>query len=414
MTTHAGGWGRKLIFALLLIAGMMGLPGARAQQAPALTLEEALDLAARRNLDLAAARRERAVAQAGIRVASRRPNPVFNFTALRDAPHEGFFIDQPIETAGKRGRRIQVAQQEKGLTEIDIGALERQIREQARGAYYGLAYARAETARLGEIVHLAERLQQIAEDRFQAGAVPELEVIQAGLQLAQAQTDFEVARETEKVSLSQLNALLDEPASHSWQLTGTLYAPIPDLALPQLLQTAYHSNARLQSLAQQAQVEQSRLSLAKAERVPDLDLEFGVDFNAPGDFRAGPRSQISLRVPLFYRNQGEIAQALANRDVLEGQIAATRRSVAGKVETAYFDLEAQKKKVEIYHSTLVPAAQKLEQMAEESYHAGKTNILAVLDAQRNVQDVLKTYQQGLLDLQTAFAVLEQTVGAPLE
>ena len=52
-------------------------------------------------------------------------------------------------------------------------------------------------------------------------------------------------------------------------------------------------------------------------------------------------------------------------------------------------------------------------MAEESYKAGKANILTVIDAQRNAQDVEKTYLDSLFSLQSAFAGLEETVGAPL-
>ncbi len=403
----------RILAALFLAFTIEALPGV-AQTPRRLTLAAALDLAEKQNLDLISARQQRAVAQAGLQIARQRPNPTFNFTALRDEPHEGVFFDQPLETGGKRGHRIDLAQQESGLTEIDIAALSRQIRQRTRQAYYEFAFARAETARLGEVVHLAERLKQIAQDRFEAGAAPQLEVIQADLQLAQARANYQVAQQRENVSLSQLNALLNEPAQTRWDLAGSLLDSVPDLPLSDLLQRAYASNYDLQRLTQEQKVEASRLGLAKAQRIPDLNLELGMDFNSPRDFRYGPRSQVSLMVPLFYRNQGEIAQSLASQRVLESQVAATRRAVAGEVETAYFDLTAQRSQVEIYHATLVPAAQRLEQMAEESYHAGKANILAVIDAQRNVQDVERTYQQSLLGLQSAFATLEEAVGAPLD
>ncbi len=397
-----------MLFVLACEAG-----AAVAQQPARLTLQGAFDLAAKQNLDLAAARQQRAVSAAGIRIAGQRPNPTFSFTALRDAPHEGFFFDQPIETGGKRRHRLEVARQESGLTEIDIDALGRQIRQMTRQAYYELAFARAETARLGEIVHLAERLKQIAEARYEAGDAPQLEVIQAGLQLAQAQADVEVARQREKVALSRLNALLNEPATTAWELTGTLQDPLPPAGLEDLVERAYASNYGLQRLTQEQKVEQSRLGLARAQRIPDVTLEFGTDFNSPHDFRVGPRSQISLILPLFYRNQGEIAQSLASQQVIASQIAALRRSVAGQVETAYFDWSAQRSQVEIYRDNLLPAAHRLAEMAAESYQAGKTSILAVIDAQRNVQEVERTYQQSLLGFQTTFATLEETVGAPL-
>ena len=60
------------------------------------------------------------------------------------------------------------------------------------------------------------------------------------------------------------------------------------------------------------------------------------------------------------------------------------------------------------------AVQRLAQMAEESYKAGKANILTVIDAQRNANQVEQEYLDSLVAAQSAFATLEETVGAPLD
>lgn len=388
-----------------------------AQEAPAgrpLSLQAAFDLAGKQNLDLVAARERRAVSRAGIQIAKERPNPTFSFTALRDEPHEGLFFDQPLELGGKRGHRIDVAEHEGGVTDVEISSVARQVRRDTREAYYRLAFARAESARLNELVKLAERLKQIAQERFEAGAVAQLEVVQADLEVSRARADYEVARQEEKVAQGQLNVLLNEPARTEWSLESPLGELPPEAALEDLVGRAYGANTEIQHLAQEDKLEESRRKLLKAERIPNLDLEYGLDFNAPHDFRVGPRSQVSIMLPLFSRNQGEIAQSLANQRVIEAESAAKKRTVAGSVEEAYLDLRAQQTQVEIYRQTLLPSAHQLEQMAEESYREGKTNILAVLDAQRNVQEVERSYEQGLLAAQTAYAMLEDAVGAPLD
>jgi len=394
--------------AILLCGPAMPQQGAR------LSLQAALDLAAKQNLDLIAARQRRAVALAGVLIARQRPNPIFNFTALRDTPHEGLFIDQPFEIGGKRGRRIEVANQVGALTDLEITGWERQVRRKTREAYFQLSFTQAESARLRHLLELAQRLDQIARERFEAGDVPQLEVFQAGLEVARAQSEYKVAQQEERVSLSQLNALLNEPATTSWQLVEMLRDLPPTVVLPELVQSAYNSNPALQHVAQEQKVEESRRGLLKAERIPNLDFEYGMDFNAPHDFRAGPRGQITMALPLFARNQGEIAQSLATQRVLNAEEAATKRSVAAQVETAYFDLDARRTQAETYRDSLVPIAQKLEGLAEESYRAGKADILMVLTAQRNVQDVERNYLQSLLSVQNAFAGLEELVGTPID
>jgi len=385
-----------------------------AQQAARLSLQMAVDLAAKQNLDLVAARQRRAVSLAGVQIARQRPNPTFNFTALRDEPHEGWFVGQPFELGGKRGRRIDVANQEGALTDLEIGGLERQIRRRTRESYFQLCFSQAESQRLRHVLELAQRLHQIAQERFDAGDVPQLEVIQAGLEVSRAQSDYKVAQQEERVSLSQLNALLNEPAMTPWQLGEALQDLPPTVSLPELIQLAYNSNPDLQHVAQEQKVEESRRALLKAERIPNLDFEYGLDFNAPHDFRVGPRGQLTLELPLFTRNQGEIAQSLATQRLLGAQEAATKRSVAAQVETAFYDLDARRTQAETYRESLVPVAQQLESLAEESYRAGKADILMVLTAQRNVQDVEHSYLQSLLSVQSTFAGVEELVGTPID
>lgn len=397
---------------LVTVAGMGVAAGE--QQTPHLTVAAALDLAERHNLDLAAVRERRAVARAGIRIARQRPNPTLSFEALRDSPHQALLYDQPLELGAKRGRRVQVAEEESALTEVEISALTRRVRRDTREAYYRVALSRAETDRLGRILRFAERLEQIAQARFEAGDIPELEVIQARLEVSRAQVDLQVAQQEQKTSLSQLNALLNASPTTPWEVSGALEDPLPPISIPELIERAHASNPELQRLSQERKIEQTRLGLLKAERIPNLDVQVGTDLNSPPDFQAGPRGQLSLLLPIFARNQGEIAQSFAQQRVLEATVMAVRRAVAGRVEAAYFDLEAKRTQVELYRQTLVPAAGRVETLAEESYRAGKANILLVLDAQRNVQSVERNYLESLFALQSAFAGLEESVGAKLD
>jgi len=404
--------GKVLASAATLFVFVSGV--AWAQPADRLSLQMALDLAGKQNLDLLAARQRQAVSQAGVQIARQRPNPTFNFTALRDEPHEGWFVDQPLEVGGQRGRRIEVAHQERALTDLEIAGLERQIRRQTREAYFQMAFSRAESQRLEHLLELAKRLEQIARDRFNAGDVAQLEVIQAGLEVARAQADLKVAQQEEKVSLSQLNALLDEPATSDWAPVDALQNLPPTFSLSELIQLAYNSSPDLRHAVQEEKVEESRRALLKAERIPNFDLELGLDYNAPHDFRTGPRGQLSVPLPIFSRNQGEIAQSLATQHLLGAEEAATKRSVAAHVETAYFDLDAQRTQAETYRATLVPVAQQLESLAEQSYRSGKADILTVLTAQRNVQDTEQSYLRSLLTVQSSFAGLEEIVGTAID
>jgi outer membrane protein TolC len=406
---------RLTILASILIA--FGTAGhAAGQQPQTLTLAEALDRAEKQNLDLQAARAQRAVALAGGRIAQKRPNPTVFFSAARDTPHESLFFDQPIEISGKRAKRIELAKQESLLTESSITASERQVRREVRVAYFTLAFARRVTAQKLEAAKLAARLKEIAQTRFESGDIAQLEVTQAELELARASVDAQVSKREEDIALSRFNVLLNAPASSSWDLASALDSFPAPLSLASLVSLATDRNAELARLLQQKKAEESRTGLLKAERIPNLGIELGVDFNSPGQggFREGARGQISMELPLFARNQGEIAQSIATLRALDQENTAKRRAVEGQVESVYYQLSAREAEVSLYNQTLIPATRKLEVLAEESYKSGKANILMVLGAQRDVQHVETEYLNSLLAMQTALADLEETMGARLD
>ncbi len=398
----------------------MTIPARAQQTADRLTVAAALDLAERQNLDLIAARAQRDVAAAGVRVAGERPNPTASFGASRDAPHENALIDQPLEIGPKRQRRIDVARQEGALTETDISAIERQVRRSVREAYYGLAYARGATALQADALKLAERLRDIARARFESGDIPQLELTQAELEATRAHADLQVAQQEEEVALSDLNALLNEPAAKDWDLGDAFATPPPATTLDELLGRAGNSNSEIARISQEERLERSRKALLEAERIPNLGLQFGFDLNNPGSgvnsggYMVGPRGQISMELPIFSHNQGEIAQSTAAERALERELAAARRAADAKVESAYFDLRARQTQVQLYRETVVPSSNRLEEMAEESYRAGKAGILTVLGAQHDVQQAQRDFLASELAMQSAFAQLEEAVGAPLE
>jgi len=379
-----------------------------------LNLQMAFDLADKQNLDLAAARLQRSIAAAGIRIAGEIANPTISYSATRDEPHESLFFDQQIQIGGQRGRRIAEAREESALTDVDVTTIERLVRRDVREAFYGAALALGRTAERAEALELAKRLRDIAQQRFQSGDVPQLEVVQAELEASRAEADLQVTREEEKVAWSALNALLNEPSETEWQLQGTLKDAPSDAQLADLLNRAAQQSPELQHLAQELKVQQSNESLLRSERIPDVGLEFGVDLNAPHDYRAGPRGQLTVGLPVFSRNQGEIAQSEATQRELDANLDATRRSIAGRVEQAYFELHARRTQVDLYRDTLLPSGRKLEDLAEQSYQAGKSDILYVLAAQHDVQQLQSDYLDSLYALQAAFAELEEIVGASLD
>lgn len=377
-------------------------------------LKTVLALAESSNLELRAARQQRAVSIAGVKVAGQVPNPTLTFSAARDTPHESVLWDQPLELGGKRGKRMAVANEELKATEIDIGVLGRQIRHRTRDAFYKALLSRAQAQQSKAALDLSTRIRDAVRQRFDAGDVAELEVIQAEVEVARSSTEYEAATQNQKIADAQLAVLLNQPLERAPVLQGLVEQLPTAETLAALSDRALHTNTEVLRTTQELAIEERRLSLARSQRVPNLDLQAGVDLNSPGEFDVGPRGQIGITLPLFNHGQGEIAQSSARLELLRLSLQAQRNNAQVQVYAAYFDYVAKARQADQYKNTIVPQTSKLEDMAEESYRAGKINLLTLIDSQRRLNETRKTYLDSLFAVQSAFSSLEEAVGAPLD
>ncbi len=409
---------RTLAVHTKMIGAAIALSLAAAAAAPAqdvpLTFQAAFELAAARNLGLEAARRQKAIREAQIRIAKQYQNPDVAFEASRDVPHEVLTFNIPVEIGGRRGRRIELAQTEAAQADLDVRIEMRTLRRNLRQSFYGLLAADERVRLAEEIVALVERLRQVTQARFEEGAAPRLDVLAAELGVARATADLDLARSTRAAAQADLNAVLNQPAGQAVSVTGNLgdAGAVPNVAGATSLAVA--SNTDLLAAEQEAAVEVRRVSLLKAERVPTPTFSIGGVFDAPGEFQAGLAGGVSLAIPLFNRNGGEIAEANATLSQIHARRDAIRRTVENGVFSAVARIEALGRQLDSYRKTVVPAATELATLAEESYKLGRNTVLALIEAQRALRDVRREYLQALVDYQSAVADLEEVIGAAIQ
>lgn len=389
------------------------LPALMAGQ-QALDLRTALTAAEAGNLELRAARQQRAIALAGITTAGVLPNPTFSFVAAKDTPHEGVTLDIPIELGGKRGKRLAVAREEQRSTEIDLAVLERQIRRRTRQAFFQALSAEAQTQQSKVALDLVTRTRDMVQQRYDAGDVAQLDVIQADVEVAKANADFETTAQAQRSAEVLLAGLLNRPLNTAVAISGKLDEVPAAPALDAVIAQALQSNADLLKSAQDLKTEEKRLSLAKSQRIPNIDLQPGLDFNSPPDFHEGGRGGFSVTIPLFNRGQGDIALSNAKLNLLRLTLESQRLNASAQVAAAYYDYAAKLHQAQQYREKILPQNEKLLSMAEDSYQSGKTSLLTLIDAQRRLNDVRKAYLDSLSAAQSSFAALEEVVGASLD
>ncbi len=373
-----------------------------------------MDLAISTNLELAAVRRARAIRQAEVRAAGQWANPEFSAEITRDTPHGDVAVGFPVDIGGVRSRRVAVAKEGLAMADVEEAAALRDLRRKVRLAFYGLLAADERLVLADSMLKVAGRVREVAQARFEEGAAPRLDVMEADLGVVRIRTEMDLALSERRAVQAELNALLNRPPGMTVSLTGEAFdVPAPP-TMDRATAEALASNLDLRAIDREAAFENRQLSLLKAERVPTPTFSVGAALNAPGEFDVGAHAGVSLAIPLFSRNQGEIAGSLARTDTIKARREAMCRQVEAAVFAALERVTAQRARVEAFRATLVPTATTIQGLVEESYRLGRDSILTTLVAQRALRDVKSEYLEALLALQAAVADLEDILGAPIQ
>jgi len=402
-----------LLALTIVLAGQQGAAG----QTPVisnseLSLPQAMVLAMERNPSLRAVRLGRAVSAAEMGIARERPNPEFNFEAERETPHYAFGVLLPLELGGKRGRRTDVAQAGADATLAEIARAEIELRVEVRRAFYEAVAAEQRLTLSRELAGLAQRARDAAQARLDAGDAPRLELLQSELELARTQNEL-ATHDAERVAARvELNALLGLPPDAATVVRGELgegAVPEPAAAVTKALDASLD----LAVLDRRIREAQAKVALARALQVPDLSLTGTVTQDAPGEFNTGYRAGFSLAVPIFTthragvtREESAVAQARAERE------AATVQTTAA-VTAAVARAQALRQQLDRETRDILPRAQQVETMAEDSYRAGQTGLVVLLQTLQTTRDTRLQALDTALSYQKALADLERAMGAPL-
>lgn len=397
---------------IAVAAVLLGPHLAFAQAGAPLTLEGAIARATATNRTFLAAQLQRAVDLAGVDVARQRVNPELSYEYAKETPHQAFSLNLPIETGGKRQRRIDLAQATVAVTHADLQRLTIDLRSRVRVAYFAAVAANRREDLANDLRALAIRTRDAAQVRFQAGDVARLEVVQTELALADAENDVTAARGEIRATLAELNELLAQPAGSGVTLADDLgRATLPTLEQAQTL--AAGSNTELALLDQRLAEQKARRDLAQAMRTPDVAAGAAYTYDAQPEFSHGYRFSAGVTIPIFTRykaavmvEEAALARLTAERDATLAQINA---AVAAAIERA----AAAREQVRRGETETLPRAAEVERMAQDAYVSGQTGLVALLQALQFTRDVRQRNLDALIQYQTALADLERAIGAPL-
>ena len=387
----------------------------------------------------AAIRAQLPVAKSGIAAATVSPNPILFFDRAQFSEGDRrigptFTIDWPWKLAF----RMMAAIKQYDQTRLDLLTTLWQLRSDVRRSYTELVIAVEAQRTLTELYELTERLLEVSKKRFQAGDVPELDVLRAQLATSQADVDRNVGRQRIIRARQQLNIIMGRTPDgrvevprlpefinvqqQALQTRVIRHGILPDFRQPVLplqhyLDIAQESRYEIRSLVMQKVVNKWNLRNAYGTAIPDLTVGFGS--SEENNLPSGPNLTaqyitINAEIPISNFNQGDIAKYKAAGRQLNYQMGSQKNQVTSDVASAYNNLLAAREKIRVYQEHVLRDSNEVARLSRRSYEVGQSDINSTLLAQQANVQIRQAYLDAVTGYQGAYTDLEQACGRPLE
>ena len=361
-------------------------------QTAELTLSQALTLALARNPEMAAFSWEIKAHQGVVQQAKLLPNPEIELgienilgedeTRSFKSAESSMRLSQLIELGGKRARRLQIASLERDLAGWDYETTRLDILAAANKAFFELLTAQ-ERMQLGqENLALAEEVFNTVNIRVQTGKASPLEKSRAQIVVSKNRIALNNHARTLKAALHNLASTWGATKPHFAKAVGNFEKTgmPPSLASIGLRLTQNPEIARQRT---EIELQNMRLSMAKALAVPDINVGAGVKRHEDIDdftFLFG----FSMALPVFDRNQGGISAAKAEVSTQKSKNQAIVIAIKTDLSQNYEDFQAASAEVNSLQEQILPVAKETFEAINWGYQQGQFEFLDVLDAQRTL------------------------------
>lgn len=387
-----------------------------------LTLDAAVAQFMEHNYDLQIARHDAQKSHADLITAKERPNPTllgsyefmdlnnrFNATARGSDAQLTVLLTHPIETAGKRDRRIDVAMRSITLSGLIYDETVRERLMTLIDAYYAVLSDQYTLANAQENTKAYASIVAIAKTKLDHGFLSLIDYQKISLQ----QIDYLKEVENSRLALVQdqeaLSALL---ALSSTEITTAAPADLP-IVIPSLEEFLAKAAERpdCKAAKQNLSVADAALSLEKANGVPNVTV--GAEYASFGPYYeplAGVN--VSMPLPVYDRNEGDIEKARINTLQAASLYEKMLRMAKADVIESY---EAVRSRQSVYKAMNegFNAAKDLKEKQEKIFTLKGISVLELLDAQKSYREYQKNMTQAMIDLHIATARLKLNSGLPL-
>ena len=417
---------RAISFSLAFLWGCAAWAEAPATEGVALSEPQAIALFYQRNLALIAAKFNIDQARAEEVIASAVPNPVFGLSVTelsnqmakaadsRSLPAVNPSIQLLIETAGKRGLRMEGAELGAEAAELDLQDATRTLTNAVRHAFYALLLAQKNLAVAQDNFERFRQIMGANEVRLRVGDISETDFTRIEVESLKAQADLDRAQAGLKQARADLLLLLGWP-DNGLQISAADAWPAANLAEEvsreeRLTRQALENRPDLKAAKLRILQAEKNLTLARRLAIPDVTVMAGYSRDPGNYFTNTGMVGFSVPLPLFYRQEGEIAKAGVAMNAAELNLRLAEQSVRADVLKALSAWKSADAVSRRFEQSVLARIEKLRAAQEFAYQKGAVGLLDLIDAERNYKAMMLDYYTALAARSNAWADLLMALG----
>ena len=399
------------------------------------TVDRLVDTGFGRRADLLAARQRLAIAEGRLIQAGLRPNPTLDSEYgsarfLGGEPESEFAagVSQVFETGGKRRKRVAVARTEREQVRAEVLGLERQFAAEIRAGYGRALAAARQLDVLERLIAANEELVRITGERFREGDVAPIDLNLVRLETDRLRAQVIRTRAELEGELISLRALVGFETTEPLRI-----APLPerpprlDLSVAELTEIALRERSDLRAARLGEELGAARIQLARSLAVPNLagSVRYSRQKSStslpevlgPGlvarDTDNVLRFGVSVEIPVFNKNQGEIASAVGEREQFVRQREFLEATIKRDVALAYQRYRAAAEALVLYTTQIVPRAEENLRSVRAAYNLGEFSVFDIVNEQRRLIESETGYNEALRDYYAGLTELERALGTPI-
>lgn len=387
-----------------------------------ITLSDAIKAALVNNPDIAAASHEINASESAQLQEGLLANPTF-FSEFEEFGGSGDFsgddvlettvgVSQEIQLAGKRAKRVRIAEYETSIARLELQAKILALTSDVKKRFLRVYSLEQGLLVEKENIALLQDVQNVITRQIALGDISPLNERKAAVELALAKAALARAKRELDMARIELASSWGSREVHLEQVefVDRKIQPFPKEA--DLWQAA-QAHPELEIGRIQVERLKASLALAKAEAIPDLEVEGGVKyFNESNDhaYFLG----FSIPIPIFNRNKGGIREASENIQVGKKELDSSSLSKRRELAVLLERLQIIDSELGTTETTIIPAAQKAYEALKKAYQAGENDYLELLDSQRTLLEVRRNNLLLEMEHHELIADLEAIVGKNIE